>query len=323
MLCALLIHALALTAFGIWLGPGGAGSSGPMLMALELSGGGAGGGTSSGGQAGADESSLLPLLGDSATEPSSARTQGIPPTPPAPEAQNPITEASPAPALPAATKAPAQTPISQARVEPNPPKQIPTKQPPVRKPVPEPKIQTPERTPDAGLVTADSPPDPVLNSPGDRTEHPEARKVQTGIPKLQAGAASPPQGTGQDNRPGAAGAGTGAGARGSGGNRPGGSDGAGDSLVKFGTPGGPGIVRMAQPRYPHEARRLGKEGIVVLRLALDEAGAVRDVEVLRGVGFGMEEASREAVLLSRFRPATIKGRPVACQVILPIHFKLR
>ena len=94
-------------------------------------------------------------------------------------------------------------------------------------------------------------------------------------------------------------------------------------MAKFGTPGGPGIVRMAQPRYPHEARRLGKEGIVLLKLSLDEAGTVRDVEVLRGVGFGTEEASREAVLLSRFRPATFKGRPVACQVILPIHFRLR
>jgi len=294
-----------------------------MLMALELSGGGAGGGISSGGQAGTDESSLLPLQGDPAAKPSSARTQGLPPTPPASEAQSPVTEASPAPALSAATKAPAQVPISQARIEPNPPKQIPTKQTPVRQPVPEPKIQTPERTPGAGLVTADSPTDPVLNSPGDRTEHPEAQMVQAGTPKLQAGAASPPQSTGQENRPGAAGAGTGAGARGSGGNSQDGRDGAGDSLVKFGTPGGPGIVRMARPRYPQEARRLGKEGIVVLRLALDEAGTVRDVEVLRGVGFGMEEASREAVLLSRFRPATLKGRPVACQVILPIHFKLR
>jgi protein TonB len=44
---------------------------------------------------------------------------------------------------------------------------------------------------------------------------------------------------------------------------------------------------------------------------------------LQGGGFGMEEGSREAVMLSRFRPATVKGRPVPCQAILPIHFKLR
>ena len=80
---------------------------------------------------------------------------------------------------------------------------------------------------------------------------------------------------------------------------------------------------MARPRYPREARRMGKEGVVVLKLSLDATGAVHAVEVLRRVGFGMEEASREAVFLSRFRPATFKGRPVACQTILPIHFKLR
>jgi protein TonB len=80
---------------------------------------------------------------------------------------------------------------------------------------------------------------------------------------------------------------------------------------------------MAQPRYPLEARRLKKEGVVVLKLSLDETGAVFDVLVMQSAGFGMDEASREAVLLSRFRPATSKGRPVACLAILPIHFKLR
>jgi protein TonB len=80
---------------------------------------------------------------------------------------------------------------------------------------------------------------------------------------------------------------------------------------------------MAQPRYPLEARRLKKEGVVVLKLSLDETGAVFDVLVMQSAGFGMDEASQEAVLLSRFRPATSKGRPVACQAILPIHFTLR
>ena len=95
-----------------------------------------------------------------------------------------------------------------------------------------------------------------------------------------------------------------------------------DSLIKFGAPGGPGIVRLALPRYPSEARRLGKEGVVILRLSLDEAGTVYEVEILQGAGFGMDEASREAVLLSRFRPANFKGRSVASQAILPIRFKL-
>ncbi|PKN46778.1 MAG: hypothetical protein CVU63_07165 [Deltaproteobacteria bacterium HGW-Deltaproteobacteria-20] len=187
-------------------------------------------------------------------------------------------------------------------------------------PAAEPVIRNPEKPLSADIVAAASPPEQVLNSHGDETGRPEATEQQAGPRKLQAGAASLPQGMGQENRSGASGAGVGAGSQGSAGTGSGGVD---SSVAKFGTPGGPGIVRMAQPRYPHEARRLGKEGIVLLKLSLDEAGTVRDVEVLRGVGFGTEEASREAVLLSRFRPATFKGRPVACQVILPIHFRLR
>lgn len=46
--------------------------------------------------------------------------------------------------------------------------------------------------------------------------------------------------------------------------------------------------------YPREARRLGKEGTVILKLSLDASGEVGTVEILRSAGFGMEEAAREA-----------------------------
>jgi protein TonB len=91
----------------------------------------------------------------------------------------------------------------------------------------------------------------------------------------------------------------------------------------FGDPNGPGIARLVRPEYPREARRLGKEGTVILKLSLDASGEVGTVEILRSAGFGMEEAAREAALRSRFRPATMNGRPVACQAILPLHFQLR
>lgn len=94
-------------------------------------------------------------------------------------------------------------------------------------------------------------------------------------------------------------------------------------LLSFGTPGGPAIARMVMPEYPREARRLGKEGTVVLRISLDAAGEVAAVDVLQTPGYGLDESAREAVMRSRFRPATARGVPVACQAILPVHFKLR
>ena len=93
--------------------------------------------------------------------------------------------------------------------------------------------------------------------------------------------------------------------------------------MRFGSPGGPGIVRMVMPEYPREARRLGKDGTVVLKLSLDAAGKVEAVEVLESAGYGMDESASIAARFSRFSPARAGGRPVACQVILPVRFSLR
>ncbi|ACU91134.1 TonB family protein [Desulfomicrobium baculatum DSM 4028] len=285
-----------------------------MLMALELSGGGTGAGLSSGKQAGTDESSLLPLLGGSAAPPAPADGEALSTTPPAAEAKDPARKLPPAPAQVPAVQKPAPTPTKQTPITHRPPKQVPPEQTLAKQPDPGKKTQNPQQL-DADIATAELPEEPAVDSPGSHAGDPESAA-------LPAGAGNRAQGTDQGSRSGASGAGANIGESGADGNMRGRS-GAGGSLVTFGAPGGPGVVRMARPRYPHEARRLGKEGVVVLKLSLDETGAVRDVEVLQGVGFGLEEASREAVLLSRFRPATLKGRPVACQVILPIHFKLR
>jgi protein TonB len=97
----------------------------------------------------------------------------------------------------------------------------------------------------------------------------------------------------------------------------------GGALLDFGTPGGPAIVRLVRPVYPHEARRLGKEGQVILRLSLQASGEVGAIEILQTAGFGMDEAACKAVWQSRFRPASRGGRPVGCQAILPVRFTLR
>lgn len=97
----------------------------------------------------------------------------------------------------------------------------------------------------------------------------------------------------------------------------------GGALLDFGAPGGPEIVRLVRPIYPYEARRLGKEGQVILKLSLEATGEVEAVEILQPAGFGMDEAARKAVQQSRFRPATRGGRSVGCQAILPVRFTLR
>lgn len=74
--------------------------------------------------------------------------------------------------------------------------------------------------------------------------------------------------------------------------------------------------------YPAQARRLGVEGKVVLRLTVNPEGRVEKVEILDGPGFGLNQAAAEAARRLRFRPATLDGRPVAVRIRYTYTFVL-
>lgn len=75
--------------------------------------------------------------------------------------------------------------------------------------------------------------------------------------------------------------------------------------------------------YPEEARRLGIEGEVRLRLVIDEEGGVRDVKVVRDPGHGFAQvAQRCARTYCRFRPARRNGDAVATEIPYTIRFEL-
>jgi protein TonB len=75
--------------------------------------------------------------------------------------------------------------------------------------------------------------------------------------------------------------------------------------------------------YPQIARRLGKEGKVVLRLTLNEKGELVNIEIIEGAPYGFTESAIEAVKKSRFSPAIKNGKPIACRAILPVRFVLK
>ena len=93
--------------------------------------------------------------------------------------------------------------------------------------------------------------------------------------------------------------------------------------TRFGVSGGPQVVSMPRPAYPLRAKRLGKEGRVLLLLDIDHDGTLRKAEVLETAGFGFDEAALRAVRHARFRPAVEQGQTVACQAVLPVRFRLR
>jgi len=72
----------------------------------------------------------------------------------------------------------------------------------------------------------------------------------------------------------------------------------------------PELVEFVQAPYPVAAQAAGVEGEVLLLIELDELGGVTYVEVLQGIGHGLDEAAVEAARQFRFTPAVDETGPV-------------
>ena len=88
-------------------------------------------------------------------------------------------------------------------------------------------------------------------------------------------------------------------------------------------PEGPSFLHREMPSYPALAKRMEKEGSVLLRVTIDERGKPVDVEVVNKAGFGFDEEAVRAVKNSTFVPARREGRPLTCKALLPIRFVLK
>jgi periplasmic protein TonB len=75
--------------------------------------------------------------------------------------------------------------------------------------------------------------------------------------------------------------------------------------------------------YPEIAKRAGVEGRVHVLAFVDEKGNVTKVEILKGLGAGLDEAAMNAVKQTKFKPGKQRGKPVKVQVAIPIIFRLQ
>jgi protein TonB len=82
-------------------------------------------------------------------------------------------------------------------------------------------------------------------------------------------------------------------------------------------------LREPSPRYPPQSRRLREEGVVVLRVIIDERGQASDIAIESSSGYErLDRAAREAVASAAFRPYVEDGAPRRAQVLIPIEFSL-
>lgn len=84
----------------------------------------------------------------------------------------------------------------------------------------------------------------------------------------------------------------------------------------------PVVIKRVYPVYPEMARQAELEGVVLLKVGIDEFGQVRDVLVLESV-HGLDEAALDAIYQWQFQPAKQRDVPVAVWYAVPIRFSLR
>ena len=93
-------------------------------------------------------------------------------------------------------------------------------------------------------------------------------------------------------------------------------------VMTLGEAGSPRFIHKEAPIYPFLARKLGKEGKVILRLALNDQGQLQGIDTVESSGFGFAEAASAAIRKSTFAPAMSNGRTISSQVLVPIRFVL-
>src|ERR1700722_2226517 len=82
------------------------------------------------------------------------------------------------------------------------------------------------------------------------------------------------------------------------------------------------ILSKPTPVYTQEARSKRIEGGVLLEVVFEASGKIRVLRVIRGLGYGLDDAAVHAAEQIRFKPAQQDGQPSDSTAVLHIIFQL-
>ena len=85
----------------------------------------------------------------------------------------------------------------------------------------------------------------------------------------------------------------------------------------------PVITNRVEAQYTDQAREARVQGVVRLRAIVRRDGTVDSIQVIQGLGSGLDEAAIAAVRQWRFQPATRNGEAVDFFITLDMNFNLR
>jgi protein TonB len=81
-------------------------------------------------------------------------------------------------------------------------------------------------------------------------------------------------------------------------------------------------VHMPSPSYTDFARTAKIQGTIVLLITITEDGHAENLEVLKGLPFGLNQAALNTVRTWKFRPSTLEGKPIPVKVPIEVTFRL-
>lgn len=93
--------------------------------------------------------------------------------------------------------------------------------------------------------------------------------------------------------------------------------------LSIGQQGAPDFSRFVFPEYPYFAKQHNIQGVVLLRVFINEKGKPEKIEVVKSAHPLLTKAAKKSIRQSKFIAAKSNGRSVSAWVRIPINFKLR
>ncbi|WP_339877689.1 energy transducer TonB [uncultured Algoriphagus sp.] len=76
-------------------------------------------------------------------------------------------------------------------------------------------------------------------------------------------------------------------------------------------------------KYPSQAKRIGIEGMVIVRFVVNTDGSIQDIELVRSIGGGCDEMAKQVIENSpNWVPGKMSGGAVRSRMTMPIRFRL-
>jgi len=84
----------------------------------------------------------------------------------------------------------------------------------------------------------------------------------------------------------------------------------------------PSVLHKQEPTYTEEARVAKYQGTVVLKVEIEPDGTPHNIQIVRGLGFRLDDQAVDAVNQWKFKPGTKDGVPVTVAAQIEVNFRL-